>query len=94
MKTWVGLLALALLLVLVWQWYDWPPVAPGLDGTRPRSLTTQVSSSTAEDPFERLSPLEDEGKYAPIAERPLFLIDRQPPAEAPKVANKAKSGRP
>lgn len=93
MKIWVGLLALTLVLVLVWQWHDWPPTAPGL-GARPRSPTTQVPSPATENPLERLSPLEDKGKYAPIAERPLFLMDRQPLAEAPKVENKVKPGPP
>ncbi|WP_165741882.1 type II secretion system protein N [Candidatus Thiosymbion oneisti] len=90
MKTWVGLLALALALVLVWQWHDWPPAAPGLSGAPPASPTTQVPSQTAENPLDRLSLLEDKEKYAPIAERPLFLVDRRPPAEAPNKEGKVK----
>jgi hypothetical protein len=80
----LGLLALVLAAALVLQWYDWPPPE---NGSQPGAEPMQVGSSSEARPLsptDFLDPPVEKADYLNVAERPLFLPDRRPPAEEPE----------
>jgi hypothetical protein len=86
MKILLGVLAVALLAVLVLQWRNWPPPegVAGADAVQP---PPKDAASGGRSPMALLDPPVDKEEYAVVTERPLFLPDRRPPTEEPDEGN-------
>jgi hypothetical protein len=82
-----GIIASALLGLLILQWKDWPP-PPSRAGLGEKPVVESGPADTLADPLAKLKPPAERDHYASIIERPLFRPDRKPeppPDEAPET---------
>jgi general secretion pathway protein N len=80
----LALLAFALAVVLLWEWWGWPPALPVSHVSESAGLPTDLSSRPTEETTDLSAPLREKEEYAAVTERPLFLPDRRPPSEEPE----------
>ena len=81
MKRLLGLLCLALVVVIVWQWGTWPPPRRGLPpNITAESVEPPVANQPSETRVSQASPL-NKDDYVSVIDRPLFLSSRRPPEE-------------
>lgn len=80
MKGVLGLICLALVAVIVWQWRDWPPSRGGVLDTRAEGAGQAPDVKQPESQV-LLIPLLNKDDYVSVTERPLFLTGRRPPEE-------------
>lgn len=94
MKALLALLVLTLAAVLVWQWREWPPSAPGPDSADAQLTPAETPAQPTENPLDLLTPLEEKDEYLIVTERPLFRPERRPLTEEPEEGTAAESEPP
>ncbi len=86
MTRWLpGSLLLALALMIVYQWKDWPPGSPNGGLNDIGSSETAVTEEAEPDPLDQLASSESKDAYSSLTDRPLFRPERRPDDEADSV---------
>ena len=79
MKILLAAIALALGVLLAWQWRDWPPEPDA--GRRVVQDPGVPGLAESASPQVRIDPPPEKEDFLSIVERPLFLEERRPPPE-------------
>jgi general secretion pathway protein N len=87
-----GALLLTLVLVLFFQWKDWPPGPSRVGLDEPRSADVGVTLDSELNPAEHLTPSDPKDAHASVIDRPLFRPERRPPD--PELASQEGTTEP
>lgn len=83
MTKWLpGGVMLALALMLLYQWKDWPPAPPPAGMNDDSASQNAVTEESTPDPLDQLASPDTKDAYSSLTDRPLFRPERRPDDEA------------